>query len=106
MAGVRRAFGFEGLLMSDDLNMHALSGPVEMRALRVIGAGIDLVLHCNGQMDEMQAVAEVTPFFESEGLTRHQAFEALRSELTARPVDIQDDLARIAALKTREAHCA
>jgi len=54
---IRRRIGFDGLLMSDDLGMHALSGDFGQRAAGVLAAGCDIVLHCSGDLAEMQAVA-------------------------------------------------
>jgi beta-N-acetylhexosaminidase len=54
---VRGEIGFQGLLMSDDLSMNALAGTLAGRAKASLFAGCDVVLHCNGRMDEMQAVA-------------------------------------------------
>lgn len=54
---IREDIGFAGLLMTDDLNMQALSGSLGQRAARSIAAGCDIALHCNGEMAEMQAVA-------------------------------------------------
>jgi beta-N-acetylhexosaminidase len=54
---IRGRIGFDGLLMSDDLGMHALSGGFDARARGVVAAGCDLALHCSGEMDEMVAVA-------------------------------------------------
>jgi beta-N-acetylhexosaminidase len=58
---IRAEIGFDGLLMSDDLSMRALSGAMRARAERVVAAGSDLVLHCNGDLGEMQAAAAGTP---------------------------------------------
>lgn len=62
---IREDIGFEGLLMTDDLSMEALSGTVAERATAAITAGCDVILHCNGNPDEMQSVAhaagEMTP---------------------------------------------
>jgi beta-N-acetylhexosaminidase len=55
---IRGEIGFDNLLMSDDLSMKALSGPMRARAEAVIAAGSDLALHCNGDLDEMRAAAE------------------------------------------------
>lgn len=55
---VRGELGFQGLLMTDDLSMRALTGPFARRAADSLAAGCDLVLHCNGDMAEMTAVAE------------------------------------------------
>ena len=54
---IRGRIGFDGLLMSDDLGMHALSGGFDERAAGVIAAGCDVALHCSGDMAEMVAVA-------------------------------------------------
>ena len=55
---IRRSIGFDGLLMSDDLSMEALGRDVKSRASAAIGAGCDVVLHCNGKLDEMHSVTE------------------------------------------------
>ena len=55
---IRGRIGFDGLLMSDDLGMHALKGSFTDRTAGVIAAGCDIALHCSGDMDEMQACAE------------------------------------------------
>lgn len=54
---IRGDIGFDGLLMSDDLSMHALSGSFEERMGGALAAGCDVGLHCNGDMEEMQGVA-------------------------------------------------
>src|SRR5690606_4433416 len=58
---IRGAIGFDGLLMSDDLSMKALDGPLGKRARAVLTAGSDVALHCNGNMAEMEAVAAECP---------------------------------------------
>lgn len=59
---IRREIGFQGLLISDDLSMQALSGDFEARAKHSLEAGCDLALHCNGDRGEMEAVVRgVTP---------------------------------------------
>ena len=57
---IRETLGFDGLLMSDDLSMKALGGGFADRARKSLAAGCDLVLHCNGDMDEMAAVMDGT----------------------------------------------
>jgi beta-N-acetylhexosaminidase len=54
---IRGRIGFDGLLMSDDLGMHALSGDFGQRAALAVAAGTDIALHCSGDMAEMEAVA-------------------------------------------------
>lgn len=58
---IRGAIGFDGLLITDDLGMAALSGPLAGRAEAALAAGCDAVLHCSGDMDEMRAVAGAAP---------------------------------------------
>ncbi|WP_323767296.1 glycoside hydrolase family 3 N-terminal domain-containing protein [Marinovum sp.] len=55
---IREELGFAGLLMTDDISMEALSGTPGDRARASIAAGCDVVLHCNGYLDEMRDVAE------------------------------------------------
>jgi len=55
---IRGEIGFDGLLMSDDLSMQALAGSFAERTRDTLEAGCDLVLHCNGEMAEMQEVAK------------------------------------------------
>ncbi len=53
---IRDEIGFQGLLMSDDISMGALSGGIAARASAAIAAGCDVILHCNGNLDEMDEV--------------------------------------------------
>jgi beta-N-acetylhexosaminidase len=53
---IRSAIGFDGVLVSDDLSMRAIGGKIAERAERALTAGCDLVLHCNGDLREMEAV--------------------------------------------------
>lgn len=55
---IRKDIGFDGLLISDDLSMHALTGGFRDRAMGSLDAGCDLALHCNGDMSEMKAVVD------------------------------------------------
>jgi beta-N-acetylhexosaminidase len=58
---IRANIGFDGLLMSDDLDMNALQGDVTTRALRCVQAGCDIALNCWGRLDEMRAIADMLP---------------------------------------------
>ncbi len=58
---MRGALGFEGLLVSDDLAMHALSGPLEDRAAHALAAGSDLVLYCPGDLEGARTLAKILP---------------------------------------------
>lgn len=70
---IRGRIGFDGLLMSDDLSMKALTGPIRGRAEAVIRAGSDIALHCNGDLAEMQAAAEGVPRLAGRALERYDA---------------------------------
>ncbi len=67
---IRNKIGFQGPLMSDDLSMNALTGNMEYRAERALSAGCDLVLHCNGKMEEMDSVADACSPLSSETIER------------------------------------
>jgi beta-N-acetylhexosaminidase len=70
---IRGAIGFDGLLMTDDLSMKALQGDFRQRAETAIAAGCDIVLHCNGDLDEARAVAEGAPVLTGRSLARADA---------------------------------
>ena len=67
---IRKELQFDGLLMSDDVSMKALSGDFAERTEAIFAAGCDVVLHCNGIMDEMKAVASRTPVLAGDALRR------------------------------------
>ncbi|MBW3098118.1 beta-N-acetylhexosaminidase [Pseudohoeflea coraliihabitans] len=73
---IRREIGFDGLLMSDDVSMNALSGDFAARTRAIFAAGCDVVLHCNGDMAEMRAVAGQTPVLADKALRRAEAVTA------------------------------
>jgi beta-N-acetylhexosaminidase len=92
---IRGVIGFQGLLMSDDVSMNALAGSIAERTRAIVTAGCDMVLHCNGKLDEMREVARQTPELSGKALDRArralasrkapQAFDRLaaRAELDA-----------------------
>jgi beta-N-acetylhexosaminidase len=55
---IRGRIGFDGLLISDDLDMAALSGDIASRAVACLAAGCDVALHCSGTMEDMVAIAD------------------------------------------------
>ena len=69
---IRGEIGFDGLLMSDDLSMKALDGPLSVRAKQSLFAGCDLVLHCNGDMNEMKEVASEVKELKGQALKRSE----------------------------------
>jgi beta-N-acetylhexosaminidase len=67
---IRNEIGFDGLLISDDISMGALSGPVSVRTKAALFAGCDIVLHCNGDLAEMAEVASEAKPLEGASLRR------------------------------------
>jgi beta-N-acetylhexosaminidase len=98
---IRGTIGFDGALMSDDVSMGALSGSLGERGQAALAAGCDLVLHCNGRMDEMVAVAASTPVLSGRALARTQRALVLRSAV--QPVDVAAARAQFAALMGAQA---
>jgi len=82
---IRGVIGFQGLLMSDDVSMNALAGSLAERTRAIFAAGNDIVLHCNGKLDEMRDVARETPELSGKALER--AFKALASRKAPKPFD-------------------
>lgn len=70
---VRGEIGFGGLVMTDDIEMKALSGPMRARAEASLAAGCDVVLHCSGDMDSMRDAAEGIGALSGQALQRAQA---------------------------------
>jgi beta-N-acetylhexosaminidase len=85
---IRGVIGFQGLLMSDDVSMNALAGTIGERTRAIFAAGCDMVLHCNGKLDEMREVAAETPMLSGKALER-----AARALASRRPPAKFDRLA-------------
>jgi beta-N-acetylhexosaminidase len=77
---IRDMIGFEGVLISDDVCMAALGGPVDARAAAALLAGCDVVLHCNGKLAEMEAAAAACPPMRSEAQGRLLRAERMRHQ--------------------------
>ena len=93
---IRGEIGFNGLLMSDDLSMKALDGPLSVRAKAALFAGCDLALHCNGDMDEMRDVASEVKALD--GLAQKRSEQALAQLRAPAPFDPAAALARLNGL--------
>jgi beta-N-acetylhexosaminidase len=96
---IRGVIGFQGLLMSDDVSMNALSGSIAERTRAIFAAGCDVVLHCNGKLNEMREVAAQTPELSGKALQR--ARRALASRRAPQPFDREAARAELDALITR-----
>src|ERR1043166_8442054 len=75
---IRGLIGFDGVLMTDDISMEALTGTIRARSRAALAAGCDVVLHCNGRFDEMCEVAEAVPPLEGAAARRVSAALAWR----------------------------
>jgi beta-N-acetylhexosaminidase len=96
---IRGFVGFQGLLMSDDVSMNALAGSIAERTRAIFAAGCDVVLYCNGKLEEMRDVASQTPELSGKALQRARA--ALASRKAARLFDRAAARAELDALVGR-----
>lgn len=92
---IRQRIGFDGLLMSDDLDMKALKGDVPALAAGVVTAGCDIALNCWGRMGEMRCIADLLP--EMSAVSRARLDRAM-----ARAVPVKDAPSLEALLATRD----
>ncbi len=95
---IRKQLGFNGLLMTDDLSMKALSGSFADKTSAALNAGCDVVLHCSGIMSEMQQVADASPPLSGKALARAKA--ALKQRRKPRQFDVKTALKDMDAAMT------
>ncbi len=93
---IRGHIGFDGLLITDDLSMRALDGTHAERARAALGAGCDVVLHCNGEMDQMRDIAGVVP-----ALTPHAQAAVRRGDEQRRNATDSADAETLECLRRR-----
>lgn len=97
---IRDELGFDGLLMSDDISMKALKGDLGELSRQVIAAGCDVVLHCNGKMDEMKAIAPAVGPMNAAAVRRaERAYIAMKAR---KPFDVAKAEAKLAELMPSE----
>ncbi|MEZ5675454.1 MAG: glycoside hydrolase family 3 N-terminal domain-containing protein [Thalassovita sp.] len=93
---IRDEIGFDGLIMTDDISMKALSGSLGDLSASSRAAGCDVVLHCNGTLSEKQQVAEAAGLLDEDGQRRADAALAVRK--SPENVDIPALQAKLNAL--------
>jgi beta-N-acetylhexosaminidase len=103
-AVIRGEIGFDGLLMSDDLSMQALTGTIDGRARAVIAAGSDVALHCNGVLAEMEAAAAAVPELAGRAFERFSA--AMARVGRAQPFDEPRAVAKLQQVLAKHAASA
>ncbi|MEM9580689.1 MAG: glycoside hydrolase family 3 N-terminal domain-containing protein [Pseudomonadota bacterium] len=99
MCLIREEIGFGGLIMTDDISMKALTGTLAELSRLSIDAGCDVVLHCNGEMGEMEDVAAAAGRMSDAAQMR--ADTAIAARVTPDPVDKSELLAQLEALTAR-----
>ncbi|MEH6495621.1 MAG: beta-N-acetylhexosaminidase [Pseudomonas marincola] len=97
---IRGEIGFDGVLLTDDLNMNALSGSLGMRTIRAQEAGIDIILHCSGKLDEMQEVMKACLPMTEDTIRRidTQKLEDINLHITENIENLKEELATLLAL--------
>ncbi len=99
---IREDIGFKGALMTDDLSMGALPGPIGERAARAKQAGVDLILHCNGDLAEMADVVARSGALDGAAKERTDAALAVRK--APDPLDIEQAESDLADLLNGEVY--
>jgi len=96
---IRKRIGFAGLLLTDDLDMAALIGPVPERAARSLAAGCDLALNCWAKMADMIGIAQLCPVMpEVTAIRLERALAATRA-----PMPAADTARRVSLASKRDA---
>lgn len=96
---IRGEIGFEGVLITDDISMNAVSGPLAVRVKAALFAGCDIVLHCNGRAEDMRDVASEAKPLQDQWLRRCEA--ALSQLQPAESLDAAAGEARLTELLGR-----
>ncbi len=102
MQHIRSDLGFDGLIMTDDISMKALQGDLGALSRQAIAAGCDVVLHCNGTLQERQQVAEAAGKMTT--LAQLRAERALDARKTPDDIDIAALEAELEALLKGAGH--
>ena len=71
---IRKKIGFKNIIISDDISMKALKYSIAENTIRAFNAGSNLVLHCNGNINEMTRLAKVIPKIDKFTQKKHRIF--------------------------------
>jgi beta-N-acetylhexosaminidase len=93
---MRGELRFDGLIMTDDISMKALSGSFAEKARGAIRAGVDVVLHCHGIMAEMVEIAGAVPAMTGQR-ARRAAMALARIRHEPEPLDVDSARAQLAS---------
>ncbi|MCQ8185988.1 beta-N-acetylhexosaminidase [Parvularcula maris] len=98
---IRDEWGYDGLILTDDINMNALGGTIEERSRRALAAGCEIICHCNGVKEDMQQVARAAQTLSRETMARA---DRVRTIANARPkeLEVQETKERLASLDLLE----
>jgi beta-N-acetylhexosaminidase len=98
---IREEWGYDGLILTDDINMNALGGTIEERSSRALAAGCEIICHCNGVRGDMEEVARAAVSLSEKTLERA---ERVRSIASAAPqaLELQETRERLASLNLLE----
>ena len=94
---IRGHIAFDGLLLTDDISMKALAGKLRTRAEMAIEAGCDIILHCNGNLEEMIEVAAASPELTGEAARRAESALTL-CKLPLETLNVTEARARFSAM--------
>ncbi|MEM6748649.1 MAG: glycoside hydrolase family 3 protein [Pseudomonadota bacterium] len=98
---IRKEWGYDGLLITDDLNMKALGGTMEERCKAALDAGMEILCHCNGERADMEAVARAAIPLQDAGLERANRARSL-AQAAPKPFEKGAAIDRLNALSLFE----
>lgn len=99
---IRGDWGYDGLIMTDDINMNALGGSIEVRCRAALEAGCEIICHCNGEREDMEAVARAAPALSGAAASRASRARSI-GNAEAKPFDPAEANERLGALGVLEA---